>query len=110
MNPNEFRVASHLRLALEMPFSNWIAQCECGKDVDKEGYHMLTCKHGGGPVWEHNTILSCWSECLNELQIFHHKEPRNRYAESENRLILCFLIWSLGKILNWIFLWRIHGV
>ena len=29
-------------------------------------------------------ILSGWGECLEELQICHHKEPRNRYAESED--------------------------
>ena len=68
-----------------MPCSSWIAQCECGKEVDKEGYHLLTCKFGGGPVWEHNTIPSCWSDCLNELQICHHKEPRNEYADTEDR-------------------------
>ena len=92
-----------------MPFSNWIAQCECSKGVDKEGYHLLTYKHGGGPAWVHN-ILSCWNECLNELQIFYHKEPRNRYAQSENCPDIVFFVWSLWKLLNWIFLWRIHEV
>ena len=64
-----------------MSFSSWIAQCECGKE---EGYHLLTCKFGGGPVWEHNTILSRSSDCLNELQICHHKEARNRYVDTED--------------------------
>ena len=73
-----------------MPGNNWIMQCECGKDVDREGYHLLTCKVGGGPVWEHNMILSGWGECLEELQICHHKEPRNRYAESEGPDIVFF--------------------
>ena len=56
-----------------MPFSKWIYHCDCGCQLDEEGYHLLTCKHGGGPVWPHNRILSVWSECLNDLQIQHKK-------------------------------------
>ena len=29
--------------------------------------------------------MSGWADCLNELRIQHHKEPRHRYAENENR-------------------------
>ena len=89
-SPKECRLASRLRLGLHMAGNNWITQCECGKGVDREGYHLLTCKVGGGPVWEHNMILSGWGECLEELQICHHKEPRNRYAESEDRQDVVF--------------------
>ena len=59
MSPKEFGLASRLRLGLHMPGNNWITQCECGKDVDREGYHLLTCRVGGGPVWEHN-IFCVW--------------------------------------------------
>ena len=45
----------------------------------------LSRKHGGGPLWSHNRILSVWSECLNNLQIHHKKEPRNRYTETDDR-------------------------
>ena len=43
------------------------------------------CKYRGGPVWEHNSILSTWSNCLSELQIGHQTEPRNRYTDTEDR-------------------------
>ena len=29
--------------------------------------------------------MSGWCSCLNELQLHHHKEPREQYTESENR-------------------------
>ena len=29
--------------------------------------------------------MSGWADCLNELGIQHHKEPRHRYAENLNR-------------------------
>ena len=31
------------------------------------------------------TIVSTWTKCLDELNIFHQVEPRNRYTDSENR-------------------------
>ena len=51
---------------------------------DQHGY-QLTCKYGGGPEWQHNTTVSTWPKCLDELIIPHQVEPRNRYADTENR-------------------------
>ena len=55
---SEFRLASCMRLGQAIPFGKWIDHCDCGCQLDEEGYHLLTCKHGGGPVWSHNRILS----------------------------------------------------
>ena len=60
-------------------------KCDCGKPIDQEGYHLLTCKTGGGPVWIHNTIASVWSECLKHLNKKLIQEPRNRYCNSDDR-------------------------
>ena len=68
-----------------MPFKSCINKCECGVELDGTGYHLLTCKFGGGPVWQHDSIVSGWCSCLNELQLHHCKEPREQYTESENR-------------------------
>ena len=40
---------------------------------------------GGGPVWQHNSVVSGWSYCLSELQLHHRKEPRNLYIKSADR-------------------------
>ena len=44
-------VGDLLRLGLQVDSSKWITRCDCGKDLDSEGYNLMTCKTGGGPVW-----------------------------------------------------------
>ncbi|XP_062500057.1 uncharacterized protein LOC134177291 [Corticium candelabrum] len=85
LKPNEFRVASCMRLGAGLPFSRLLKTCDCGTEVDREGYHLLTCKYGGGPVWTHNSIVSAWSDCLSDLLIPHQIEPRQRFVDNENR-------------------------
>ena len=81
---NEFCLASYLGLGQPLPFNGCITKCDCGSDLCFFGYHLLTCKLGGGLVWQHNSIVSAWSNCLNELQLHHCKEPRNLYIESDD--------------------------
>ena len=80
-------------IGIPLPFSQVVTQCDCGASLDEYGYHLLTCKYGGGPVWQHNIIVSTWAKCLDELSIPHQIEPRNRYADSENRpdIVVCDL-------------------
>ena len=59
--------------------------CDCGRDLDQQGYHFLASKYGGGPVWAYNSILDVWSECLSDVHIPHQKEPRHQYTNSDNR-------------------------
>ena len=61
LKTNEFSLASYLRLGVVLPFTNWIKNCDCGHDLDEYGYHLLTCKYGGGPVWSHNCYTNCYS-------------------------------------------------
>ena len=81
---NEFSLAFHLRLGLALPFTNLINECDCGKELDKNGYHLLTCKSGGGPVWSHNCIMDEWTECLSDLHIPYQVEPRHHYTNTDN--------------------------
>ena len=55
-----------------------------GKQLDPDGYHLITCKIGGGLVWTHNSIVGVWSQCLSHLHIVH-KEPKHRYSDSDDR-------------------------
>ena len=96
---------SRLRLGLQMPFIYWIAQCESGKYVNKEGHHLLTCKHGVPTLFCHVGV--------NALMSFKYSPQRTTKQVCRVRKLsryCVFLIWSLRKILNWIFLWLIHGV
>ena len=59
--------------------------CDCGKKLDIQGYHLITCKTGGGPVHTHNSIVSTWSNCLSQLNLSHKLEPQYRYVNSDKR-------------------------
>lgn len=85
LKTDEFLLAACMRLGVPLPFTVMSVNCDCGAPLDKDGFHLLVCKLGGGPLWEHNALVSCWSQCLSELGIHHRKEPRNRYVSSDDR-------------------------
>ena len=68
-----------------MPLGSVISTCDCGKDVDGDGYRFLTCKTGGQPIWTHETLSRLWSNCLQQLNMTHQQEPRNRYINTDDR-------------------------
>ena len=68
-----------------MPFGGCLTHCRCGKEIDLNGYHLLTCKRGRGLVWQHDSVVAGWSECLRELGLHNKKEPRHRYTRKEER-------------------------
>ena len=80
-NPCEFCLACRLRLGLPITISKWVESCNCNALLDDSGYHLLTCKTGGGPIWSHESI-AVWLEYLRSLRIHHCREPRNRYTNS----------------------------
>ena len=70
LKPSEFWLAAYLRLGLPSPFCDNIQTCDCGRATgDSSGYYQITCKTGGGPVWSHDSIMSVWSESLNDLKM-----------------------------------------
>ena len=81
----DFCLASRLRLGCDMLLASAFDKCNCGQPNDREGYHLLTCKHGGGPIWTHGTIVSVWSDCLRNLSITHRTEPRELYDGNQCR-------------------------
>ena len=85
LNSHEIRLATFLRFGLSIPLSDWMTTCNCGATLDGSGYHLLTCKSGGGPVWSHEAIASTWPDCLRELNVHHRREPQHRYLNSNDR-------------------------
>ena len=53
---HDFHLATMMRLGCVIPASSNC--CDCGKELDIQGYHLITCKTGGGPVHTHNSIVS----------------------------------------------------
>ena len=97
LGPNKFHVAVCLRLGLSLKFPCWLDQCECGRPVDNNGYHLMTCKFSGGPVWSHKCVADGWSELLRELGIHHKREPRSQYVCSDNRPDIIMFDSDLGQ-------------
>ena len=85
LKPSDFCLAMRMRLGLEMPLSSVVPICKFGKDIDKDGYHLLTCKTDGGPIWIHETLTSVWSNCLQHLKMSHQRELRNLYVNTDDR-------------------------
>ena len=69
-----------------MPIRHATSTCECGKVIDGDGYHLMTCKTGGGLVWTHEALANTWSDCLQQLNISHRREPRDHYSNSDIEL------------------------
>ena len=67
-SPNHFRLGCCVRLGLPVPVPHWIRSCNCGDSLDDSGYHLITCKTGGGPVWTHDSVVSTWSDCLTSQE------------------------------------------
>ena len=82
LSSKEFNLVTLIRLGCKIPQS--IGQCDCGRDLDQEGYHLITCKTGG-VLFEHNAIVHVWSECSTELNFQHSKEPTHQYLNNDNR-------------------------
>ena len=55
----DFCLASRLRLGCDMPLASAFDKCNCGQPNDREGYHLLICKHGGGPFGPMGLLLVC---------------------------------------------------
>ena len=72
-------------MAVPLPLLADEYECECGKTIDREGYHLLTCKFGSGPVWSHNCMVSVWADCLSQLHVPYYIEPKDRYTTSSGR-------------------------
>ena len=45
LSPCGFGLASLMRLGCQMPLAS--GQCGCGKELDSDGYHLITCKTWG---------------------------------------------------------------
>ena len=65
LSSSNLTLAASMRLGLPIAFPEWVNKCDCGRSIgvdgfDADGFHLLTCKTGGGPVWTHDTMVSVW--------------------------------------------------
>ena len=110
LNAADFCLASCLRLGCNMPLAAALDSCECGQLLDSKGYHLLTCKHKGGPIWTHGSIVNMWANCLSNLHITHKTKPRDLYDGNHCRPDIVYSTLNLTPTLNWIFRLPILGM
>ena len=72
----EFCMASLLRLGASLPALRAIDTCiaQCGEPIDKFGYHLLTCKWGGGAIHRHDRGLDSVHQMLSSVGLRCRKD------------------------------------
>ena len=74
-----------MRLGASLPVLGNIEKCIplCGKDIDKQGYHLLTCKFGGGPIFRHDGYLDIYYNMLREVGFHCRKELTAQFQNKQ---------------------------
>ncbi|XP_062506125.1 uncharacterized protein LOC134182711 [Corticium candelabrum] len=74
-----------MRLGASLPVLGNIEKCIplCGKDIDKQGYHLLTCKFGGGPIFRHDRFLDNYYNMLQEVGFHCRKELTAQFQNKQ---------------------------
>ena len=83
--------AAFMRLGVSLPQLSNVKKCvnQCGKDIDQKGYHLLTCKFGGGPIRRHDHFLDSYYDMLRSVDFVVRKRSWLNLKAS-NALILQF--------------------
>ena len=80
-NNTETRVLLSLDLGCEIVRKNQICK-KCGIEMDKYGYHALSCAKGGGMVRRHEAIKHCLNNCLKKAGF--ETKMEEKYKQDEN--------------------------
>ena len=70
-----------MRLDAPLPALSNIQKCmpNCGNSVDLYGYHLLTCKWGGGPIHRHHHLSDSLNDMFRSLGFRCKKELQNQF-------------------------------
>ena len=81
MSNMDFRVASLLRLGAPLPELQALDNCipQCKQPLDSSGYHILTCKWGGGIIRRHDHIADCLYKMLTSVGYRCRKELPDQF-------------------------------
>ena len=94
LNSCKYRLTSSARLGLPI-FPNFAEKCDHGAATDSSGYHLITCKTGGGPVWSQKSMARYGR---NASEIFTYLIARSREIDIQiviTNKTLQFLMHSL---------------
>jgi hypothetical protein len=66
----------------------------CGNANDREGYHALTCRWGGGRIHRHNALANVLA---TYMQAAHHNPQREKVFDGKRPADVFLPHWFLGK-------------
>ena len=94
----QFCTAAFMRLGAPLPALSSIQKCtaNCGKSVDPHGYHLLTCKWGGGPIRRHDHLSDRLYDLFRSLGFRCKKELQNQF-EGKKRPDVAVYDYHQGK-------------
>ena len=76
--------------------------CHCGKRVERDGLHGLSCTKSAGRFSRHATLSSLIKQTLGSLDLPSMLEPRGLYRTDGKRPDSVTMIpWEMGKQLVW---------
>ena len=82
LDDQQLQISIGLRLGAKI----WVAHtCHCGKRVERDGLHGLSCTKSAGRFSRHATLSSLIKQTLEPLDLPSVLEPRGRYGTKGKR-------------------------
>ena len=99
LDDQQLRISIGLRLADNICVAH---TCHCGKRVERDGLHGLSCTKSAGHFSRHATLNSLIKQTLASLDLPSRLEPRGLYRTDGKRPDGVTMIpWEMGKQLVW---------
>ena len=81
----EFQTAALLRLGADLPILRHIRECNCGVQMEADGYHLLTCPKDGGFIRRHDAWQHCWQQMLRSVNYRVEMEKEKEFEDKKRR-------------------------
>ena len=99
LDDQQLRISIGLRLGANICVAH---TCHCGKRVERDGLHGLSCNKSGGHFSRRATLNSLIKQTLGSLDVPSMLEPRGLYRTDGKRPDGVTMIpWEMGKQLVW---------
>ena len=99
LDDQQLRISIGLRLGANICV---VHMCHCGKRVERDGLHGLSCTKSAGRFSRHATFNSLIKQTLGSLNLPSVLEPRGLYrTDGKRRDGVTMIPWEMGKQLVW---------
>ena len=99
LDDQQLRISNGLRLGANICVAH---TCHCGKRVERDGLHGLSCTKSAGRFSRHATLNSLIKQTLGSLDLPSMLEPRGLYrTDGKHPDGVTMIPWEMGKQLVW---------